>query len=583
MRKTITNGIIIVCSITNLNCGDDSGGAVDPLGVEITSPTETVYTKGDVTIQVAVNGGLSDRVDLLRDGEVLVTLAAPYQYTWNTTGEDEGNHQLVARAYAGDTAFESSARTVIVDRTPPTFAERTPLPGDDEAWVRAPIRATFSEPVLAATVGDDSITVWHETGMVPATPSLSVDALTLTITPLETPVAPDTISIELHPGITDLAGNELELPADNWTFIVPTWLHVGEPLDALGAADTNGYRPILRLDATGAPVVAWSEDVPGSGATIQVARWNGSLWAPFAAMDAAPAANPSMALDPGGTPVLAWSKYDVTEYDVRVERWTGSDWSMIGDELGAFQLAYAPSVQTDSGGATLVAWYEYSSASAVENVYVSRFNSVTWDPLGVSVSANSSAGTHARYPSLAVGPDDRTLLAWSEIVAGEFHVYVAEWLSDDWPLLGTPQDSIPDEHAIEPVVVFDGSDPLLAWSEGDTIQVRSWSGTAWVRVGDSLLDGDAAHEARSPALAVDTDGSTLAAWTEWSANSSVTRVARFTGTEWVTVGDGPLPADGDFANDPALAVSQSGDLYVAFDDEGTSAAPSRAYVLRLNR
>src|SRR5262245_58500120 len=124
MRRNITNGVLIVCSLTTFGCGDDSAGTQGPLEVTISSPTETVYTRGAVTVQVVVLGGEADRVELLRDDDVLVTLSMPYQYTWDTTGEDEGAHALVARAHRETEAYDSGARTVVVDRTPPTLVDR---------------------------------------------------------------------------------------------------------------------------------------------------------------------------------------------------------------------------------------------------------------------------------------------------------------------------------------------------------------------------------------------------------------------------------------------------------------------------
>ena len=73
------------------------GGSPTPPTVNISSPSVQVYTKASVTIQVAVTGE-PNTVELLKDGVLLATLIAPYQYIWDTTGEPEATYNLTARA-----------------------------------------------------------------------------------------------------------------------------------------------------------------------------------------------------------------------------------------------------------------------------------------------------------------------------------------------------------------------------------------------------------------------------------------------------------------------------------------------------
>ncbi|HZI12296.1 MAG TPA: Ig-like domain-containing protein, partial [Myxococcus sp.] len=120
--------------------------------VRFVAPEGTAYTNGALEVRLEVEGHPADRVELLRDGEVLAELAPPYTYRWETAGEAEGTYRLEARAVLGEVAFESEAREVVVDRTPPRLVSRTPEAGAEDVWVRAPVRAVFSEPLKAGTV-----------------------------------------------------------------------------------------------------------------------------------------------------------------------------------------------------------------------------------------------------------------------------------------------------------------------------------------------------------------------------------------------------------------------------------------------
>ena len=83
---------------------------------------------------------------------MLVSLLYPYTYEWDTRSEPEGSHQLMATAVCGDQSASSNRVTVVVDRTRPTFADRIPQPQADNAWIRDPMIATFTEPLLSGTV-----------------------------------------------------------------------------------------------------------------------------------------------------------------------------------------------------------------------------------------------------------------------------------------------------------------------------------------------------------------------------------------------------------------------------------------------
>ncbi len=184
------------------------------LTVAISSPTGTAYTNGTLNLQVVVGNGTPESVELLKGDDVLVSnLAAPYTYAWNTSSEAEGSYTLKARAKRGTEIIESEKTvTVIVDRTAPTIAERTPAPGADNVLYSAPITIKFSEPMSASTVTSANIQFIANSLPVSLTPSLESDGLTLNLQAVKGGVKEFDTQPELTLSkLTDRAGNELLL------------------------------------------------------------------------------------------------------------------------------------------------------------------------------------------------------------------------------------------------------------------------------------------------------------------------------------------------------------------------------------
>ena len=100
--------------------------AVPPSTISISNLGSTVYTKGNLTVQVAVTGNPSS-VELLKNNALLVSLNTPYTYIWDTSTETEGAYTLTARATPSNgTPVVSSPVTVNVDRTSPFIIAQIP-------------------------------------------------------------------------------------------------------------------------------------------------------------------------------------------------------------------------------------------------------------------------------------------------------------------------------------------------------------------------------------------------------------------------------------------------------------------------
>ncbi|MBI2609938.1 hypothetical protein HYW53_02050 [Candidatus Giovannonibacteria bacterium] len=107
--------------------------------VSILTPSGGSAVAGNVSVQISASDNLGiSKVELLKDGVLFkVFTSAPYSYLWNTAGDTNSSHTLLARAYdsAGNFSVSNSV-SVILNNLP---AQTTPI-----------ISSLSSEPDLLA-------------------------------------------------------------------------------------------------------------------------------------------------------------------------------------------------------------------------------------------------------------------------------------------------------------------------------------------------------------------------------------------------------------------------------------------------
>ena len=121
--------------------------AEPPRDVAIVGLEATTYVNDSVTFTVAVVGGTYDSLELRRDGELFQVLGEP-SFTWDVSGVAEGSYSFLARLRRGTSIVDSTAKVVVVDRTPPTISLTV---SQDEP----PLLAGTGQVAFAATAGDD--------------------------------------------------------------------------------------------------------------------------------------------------------------------------------------------------------------------------------------------------------------------------------------------------------------------------------------------------------------------------------------------------------------------------------------------
>ena len=238
----------------------------------------------------------------------------------------------------------------------------------------------------------------------------------------------------------------------------------------------------------------------------------------------------SVAVGPDGRPVVAYADGDT----IRVRRWTGAAWELIGPSGASGGL---PQLVTDANGRMYLAWRQFAGATSSWEIFLRArdWNGTTWDELGGSGSGGGITGHEgaAGVPvfSLALAPDGTPYLAYQSTtfaeadfttVTGGLHawtnqIFVRRWDGTAWAFLGSGREgggasnafsfkvsghgtttfvSHNGEHPTlaigadnRPVVAFiyssffEGGNPPEFNGENDDLYAVRWSGAAWEPLG----------------------------------------------------------------------------------------------------
>ena len=552
-------------------------------------------TNGVVSVQLNVSGGTPDQVELLVDGSRQALMSEPWQYAWQTASVPEGEHVLTARATKAGKTYTSPVRKVIVDRTAPTIAVRTPAAGATNVPVAATISATFSEPVNPATVTTASVTLTSGSSAVPRTVSLSADRKTLTITPSSPPVPPVTWTVALN-GVTDPAGNALQPPSSAWTFAYPAWLPVGGALSAV-AGTTLAEKPQLKIDPMGRPVVAWIE-TDGAEKNVYVRRWGGTQWQTLGTKlsalsgTGANVAELSMMLDAAGNPVIAWGEEQGLNAGIYVSRWNGTNWTYVGANAHSNSNHNAiqnVSLAIDALGNPTVSWFawERSGEISLPIPYVKNWTGIEWGQHPKPEAPfNNLNQCYGERETSVVSSGSGLVAAFQCFAEGNpnpgMPLYVSRWANGVWQAMGTANYAGTGGTAHDINVATNPSGALvIAWTQNNSsIHVARWTGSSWQQLG-SQANWNAGN-ASSTSLTLLPSGSPLVVWIDASTPGSPLGVSGWSGTAWYSVGPA-MSADSSSSTtvaNPSIATDSADSVYVAFQ-EG-SASSGDVFVYRAN-
>lgn len=418
------------------------------------------------------------------------------------------------------------------DVTPPAIASVTPDAGTN-VWLHAPIRVTFDEPLdeasiamtVTATLGDDA---------VPAQVAFEAPGtLVITLAPDARGVGP--LEVSLTGSVKDLAGNAFATSIER-SYLAPAW--------STTSAGSGSTAPEIAVAPDGTVYAAWLFDK-----RAVVGALAGNTWQEIGQLGSGDVTSVALALDSSGVPIVGWAE---------AGRAHVARWSTAWNELASPGPADVVALTTPSGAAPLVALLGATAG-------VRELAGSTWQPIGMDITVPAPI---VGEPAFAAGTASKPVLGWIG-ADGDLRVYRYD---TSWT-------------AIAPLAV--GTDARLALAARDSsvaiaydqhagsysVVVAEATGATWSPLGRAL-DIDISGDAVAPAIAYDSSGAPVVAWTELVETNQRGALARWSGSAWSIVGgvtwlDDPqaVPSGSRLALDPGdaavVATSANGAIQIA--------------------
>ncbi|MBI1304758.1 MAG: hypothetical protein GC172_13380 [Phycisphaera sp.] len=263
----------------------------------------------------------------------------------------------------------------------------------------------------------------------------------------------------------------------------------------------------------------------------RIARWDGSSWSPLGSGVSAGTSLTfvdALSVLSNGDLVAGgnFTAADGAEAN-NIARWNGSSWAPLSPASGLSSAVYAfaalPSGDLVMGG-------DFTAAAGVTVNRIARLNGSSWSPFGSGVSAGT-AGTFVSALSVLSNGD---LVAGGNFTAadGAKANNIARWDGSSWASLGSGVDSSVFALAELPNgdVVAGGFFTTAGGAAAN--RIARWDGSSWHELGSGMND-------TVRALTVLPNGDIVAGGNFTTASGVVAnRIARWDGSSWAPLGSG---------------------------------------------
>jgi hypothetical protein len=250
------------------------------------------------------------------------------------------------------------------------------------------------------------------------------------------------------------------------------WVELGGPLN-IGPNTSDAYKPSLRLDSEGNPLVAWSEQ--DRGPQLAVRRWGPGGWEALGPTPIAAGTGWGLELA-GNTPILLSHRAEdygrIRVIDVR--RWNGSAWENLGGPVG--EDAVAPQLRTDAAGNIVLAWLEQGGLGSSDRLRVARWSGAAWEALGPDVAVgNDETGLGA--PGLVLDAEGQPLVCWIQVQGSFESLRVARWTGQDWNVKEIEKRKLPlldftYDHGSSRIGFHPAEGGVVAWTPSGSRELR---------------------------------------------------------------------------------------------------------------
>jgi len=244
----LLSGAALLCIASNQDT------TTPPLRIVAPSNGQLVSQKCRILLAAGSSEAI-DRVELLRDGELLARSGPPYpEIMWDTQAETDGLHTLMVRQEpsGGGRGWESPSVTVTVDNTPPSAMIRAPRDGSPvNGPVKIDIQVTDAHGIALVKLlidGQEQAVVrrspfsisWDSTSRSNGSHTLQVRAVDRAGNGANSAPVAVTVFNRNHPPVLRLIGNQV--------------VKEGQPLSLkLEAGDPDGLRDPLTFRAAELP------------------------------------------------------------------------------------------------------------------------------------------------------------------------------------------------------------------------------------------------------------------------------------------------------------------------------------------
>lgn len=293
----------------------------------------------------------------------------------------------------------------------------------------------------------------------------------------------------------DLSAGQSEIYVRKWNN--SAWVEVGSGSASGGGISNTGsqsFGAAVALGDDGLPFVGWTEDLSGSDYEIYVRHWNGTSWEQVggsSASDGGISNNPgdsddlALAWSPNGYIYAAWADRSDGDSEIYVKRWKDglSAWQEVGSGSASGggisdndSTSYAPSIAVAADNAVYLAWTDRDASDT--EIYLKRYTDSTgWQELGPHSASDGGISNNegsSLDPDVAVGPDGRPAVVWSDLSGFNAEIFMRRWNGTAWSPVGAGSGanlgiSSTSGFSATPSLAF-GPDavPWVAWSDNST-------------------------------------------------------------------------------------------------------------------
>ncbi|HEX6810559.1 MAG TPA: hypothetical protein VF384_02945 [Planctomycetota bacterium] len=274
----------------------------------------------------------------------------------------------------------------------------------------------------------------------------------------------------------------------------------------------------------------------GTTALSYVGVWNGTTWSSLAGGMDGPVLE--LVVMPNGD-LIALGEFTVAGGVPAngVARWNGTAWSAVGSGISGSVSGYGPRAETavllSNGDLVVGGTFTYAGGVLASNL--ARWDGSSWSAFGGGVGGGSYTGVRG----LAVLPSGHVVAGGYFMNAGGVPIpNIARWDGSAWSSLGTGIPTATTSTVTSLAVLPNGD--LVAGGEFTVAggvgasRVARWDGTAWSSLGDGEAPSDYIRS-----LVTMPDGSVVAGGAFRAAGSvEANGIARWDGVRWSALGSG---------------------------------------------